>query len=51
MIVACASVGWTLLPMAMGFVAKKKGIRRAFLLPAAGGVVMIVLIVINKIAV
>lgn len=51
MVFACASVGWTVLPMAMGFVADKKGIRRAFLLPAACGAVMIVLILINKIAV
>ena len=46
---ACASLGWTLLPAAMGFVANKSGVRRAFLLPAAGGVVMVVLILMNKI--
>ncbi|MEX2214755.1 MAG: MFS transporter [Phycisphaeraceae bacterium] len=51
MLFACASVGWTLLPTAMGFVARRKGIRRAFLLPAAVGVVMAVLILINKITV
>lgn len=49
MIFACASVGWTLLPIAMGFVANRQGIRRAFLLPAAGGVLMTVLILMNKI--
>ena len=49
-IFACASVGWTLLPTAMGFVARDRGIRRAFLLPAACGAVMTVLILINKIA-
>ncbi|MEO2019187.1 MAG: hypothetical protein ABGZ53_33000, partial [Fuerstiella sp.] len=51
MIFACASVGWTLLPIAMGFVAMRKGLRRAFLLPAAGGVVMTVLILMNRITV
>jgi MFS family permease len=51
MIFACASVGWTLLPIAMGFIAMKKGLRRAFLLPAAGGVVMTVLILMNSISV
>ena len=50
MLFACASVGWTLLPTAMGFVARDRGIRRAFLLPAACGVVMTVLILVNKIA-
>ncbi len=50
MLFACASVGWTLLPTAMGFVASKKGIRRAFLLPAGCGAVMAVLILVNKIA-
>ena len=47
---ACASVGWTLLPIAMGFVAVKKGLRRAFLLPAAAGVVMTVLILMNRVS-
>lgn len=51
MLFACASVGWTLLPTAMGFVARRQGIRRAFLLPAAVGAVMAVLILINKIEV
>ena len=50
MIFACASVGWTLLPTAMGLVATRKGLRRAFVLPAAGGVVIIVLILINRIS-
>ena len=50
MLFACASVGWTLLPTAMGFVARDRGIRRAFLLPAACGMVMTFLILINKIA-
>ena len=50
MLFACASVGWTLLPTAMGFVARDRGIRRAFLLPAACGVVMTVLILVNRIA-
>jgi MFS family permease len=50
MLFACASVGWTLLPTAMGLVARDRGVRRAFLLPAACGVVMTVLILINKIA-
>jgi MFS family permease len=49
MLFACASVGWCLLPTAMGFLAREKGIRRAFLLPAAGGAVMTVLILVNKI--
>ena len=48
---AFASIGWTLLPIAMGFVALKKGLRKAFLLPAAAGVVMTVLIVLNRITV
>jgi MFS family permease len=51
MIFACASVGWTLLPIAMGYVALKKNIRTSFLLPAAAGVVMTVLILVNKISV
>jgi MFS family permease len=51
MIFACASVGWTLLPIAMGFIAVKKDLRRAFLLPAAVGVVMTVLILMNEISV
>lgn len=51
MIFAFASVGWTLLPIAMGFVAMKKGLRRAFLLPAAVGVIMTILILMNKISV
>jgi len=50
MLFACASVGWTLLPAAMGFVARDRGIRRAFLLPAACGVVMTVLILVNRIS-
>lgn len=49
MIFACASVGWTLLPAAMGFMARKRGVRHAFLLPAASGVVMTILILMNKI--
>ena len=48
---AFASIGWTLLPIAMGFVALKKGLRKAFLLPAAAGVVMTVLILLNRITV
>ncbi len=48
---AFASIGWTFLPMAMGLVANKKGIRRAFLLPAVGAAVMTVVILLNKIAV
>lgn len=51
MLFAFASIGWTLLPIAMGFVAMKKGLRRAFLLPAAAGVVMTVLILLNRISV
>jgi len=51
MLFACASVGWTLLPTAMGFLGREKGIRRAFLLPAACGVVMAVLIWVNRISV
>lgn len=51
MIFACASVGWTLLPIAMGYVALKKNIRTSFLLPAAAGVVMTVLILVNRISV
>ena len=50
MIFACASVGWTLLPTAMGFVATRKGIRRAFLFPATCGGLIVVLILINKFA-
>jgi hypothetical protein len=50
MVFACASIGWTLLPAGMGFTARRRGVRRAFLLPAAGGVVMIVLILVNKIS-
>lgn len=48
---AFASIGWTLLPIAMGFVAMKQGLRKAFLLPAAAGVVMTVLILLNRITV
>lgn len=48
---AFASIGWTLLPIAMGFVAIKRGLRKAFLLPAAAGVVMTVLILLNRISV
>jgi MFS family permease len=51
MIFACASVGWTLLPIAMGYVAIKKNLRTSFLLPAAAGVVMTVLILMNRISV
>jgi MFS family permease len=51
MIFACASVGWTLLPTAMGFVANRKGLRRAFVLPAACGALIIVLILITRISV
>ncbi len=50
MLFACASVGWTLLPMAMGFIAVRHGIRRAFLLPAIVALVMLALIVMNKIS-
>lgn len=50
MLFACASVGWTLLPVAMGFVAVRQGIRRAFLLPMVVGVVMLGLIIMNKVA-
>ena len=50
MVFACASVGWTLLPTAMGFVGRRRGVRRAFLLPAAVGVLMAVLILINNVA-
>jgi len=48
---AFASIGWTLLPIVMGFVALKKGLRKAFLLPAAAGVVMTILILLNRITV
>jgi len=48
---AFASIGWTLLPIAMGFVAMKRGLRKAFLLPAAAGVVMTVMILLNRISV
>ena len=50
MIFACASVGWTLLPTAMGFMGRRYGIRMAFLLPACAGVIMAALIWANKIA-
>jgi MFS family permease len=49
MIFACASVGWTLLPTAMGFMGRRYGIRRAFLLPACAGALMAGLIWANKI--
>ena len=48
---AFASIGWTLLPIAMGFVAIKRGLRKAFLLPAAAGALMTVLILLNRISV
>jgi fucose permease len=44
MIFACASVGWAILPTAMGFVADRRGLRRAFLLPAACGLVLVALL-------
>lgn len=49
MIFACASVGWTLLPTAMGFMGRTYGIRMAFLLPAGAGAIMAALIWVNKI--
>jgi fucose permease len=49
-IFACASVGWAALPTAMGVVAARHGIRRAFLLPAACGVALtaILLLAMNS---
>jgi len=46
MIFACASVGWAILPTAMGFVAARHGLRRAFLLPAACGAVLTALVLL-----
>ncbi len=46
MIFACASVGWAALPTAMGVVAARHGIRRAFLLPAACGVALTVILLV-----
>jgi fucose permease len=42
-----ASVGWTVIPMLIGFVARKTDIQRAFLVPAASGAVFLTLIVIR----
>ena len=46
MIFACASVGWAILPTAMGLVATRHGLRRAFLLPAACGAVLVTLLLL-----
>ncbi|MFM8290478.1 MAG: MFS transporter [Planctomycetia bacterium] len=46
MIFACASVGWAVLPTAMGIIGARHGIRRAFLLPAACGVVLAALLAV-----
>jgi fucose permease len=49
MIFACASVGWAILPTAMGFVADRSGLRRAFLLPAACGLVLVALLLATSV--
>ena len=41
MLFACASVGWAVLPTAMGLIAARRGLRTAFLLPAACGLVLV----------
>jgi hypothetical protein len=42
-----ASVGWTVIPMLIGFVARKADIQRGFLVAAASGAVFLTLIVIR----
>ena len=42
-----ASVGWTVVPMLIGLVARKTDIQRGFLVAAASGVVFLTLIVIR----
>jgi MFS family permease len=44
-----ASVGWTVIPMVIGLVARKTNIQRGFLVAAASGVVFLTLIVIRGI--
>jgi fucose permease len=42
-----ASIGWTVVPMIIGFVARKTNIQRAFLVAAASGATFLTLIVIR----
>ena len=42
-----ASVGWTVIPMLIGFIARKADIQRGFLVAAASGAVFLTLIVIR----
>jgi MFS family permease len=42
-----ASVGWTVIPMVIGLVARKTNVQRGFLVAAASGVVFLTLIVIR----
>ena len=42
-----ASVGWTVIPMLIGLVARKTNIQRGFLVAAASGAVFLTLIVVR----